>query len=62
MPVTTPAASPGGVPDWIHVWFYGPTFNLADLWLRGGLLVSGRGSRVPGSRPVSRAENTAARS
>ena len=30
----------GGVVDWIHVWFYGPTFNLADLWLRGGLLAA----------------------
>jgi lipoprotein signal peptidase len=30
----------GGVVDWIHVSFYGPTFNLADLWLRGGILVA----------------------
>jgi len=28
------------VVDWIHVSFYGPTFNLADLWLRGGLLAA----------------------
>jgi signal peptidase II len=30
----------GGVVDWLHVSFYGPTFNLADIWLRGGLLLA----------------------
>jgi signal peptidase II len=35
-----PAVLHGGVVDWIHVWFYGPTFNLADVWLRGGLLAA----------------------
>lgn len=30
----------GGVVDWLHVSFYGPTFNLADLWLRGGILIA----------------------
>lgn len=35
-----PAALHGGVVDWLHVWFYGPTFNLADIWLRGGLLIA----------------------
>jgi lipoprotein signal peptidase len=30
----------GAVTDWIHVWFYGPTFNLADVWLRGGVLIA----------------------
>ena len=30
----------GAVTDWIHVSFYRPTFNLADLWLRGGLLIA----------------------
>jgi lipoprotein signal peptidase len=30
----------GGVVDWLHLSFYGPTFNLADVWLRGGLLVA----------------------
>lgn len=30
----------GAVVDWIHVWFYGPTFNLADIWLRGGILIA----------------------
>jgi signal peptidase II len=30
----------GGVVDWLHVSFYGPTFNLADVWLRGGLLLA----------------------
>jgi signal peptidase II len=35
-----PAVMHGGVVDWLHVSFYGPTFNLADTWLRGGLLVA----------------------
>ena len=30
----------GAVTDWIHVSFYGPTFNLADVWLRGGILLA----------------------
>ena len=30
----------GGVVDWLHLSFYGPTFNLADVWLRGGLLIA----------------------
>jgi lipoprotein signal peptidase len=30
----------GGVVDWLHVSFYGPTFNLADVWLRGGVLIA----------------------
>jgi signal peptidase II len=30
----------GGVVDWLHVWFYGPTFNLADIWLRAGVLIA----------------------
>jgi signal peptidase II len=30
----------GGVVDWLRVSFYGPTFNLADLWLRGGILIA----------------------
>jgi len=33
----------GGVIDWIHLWFYGPTFNLADLWLRAGLIIATAG-------------------
>jgi len=33
----------GGVVDWIHLWFYGPTFNLADVWLRAGLLIAAAG-------------------
>jgi signal peptidase II len=36
----SPGVLHGGVVDWIHVSFYGPTFNLADLWLRGGILVA----------------------
>jgi signal peptidase II len=35
-----PGALHGGVVDWLHVWFYGPTFNLADIWLRAGLLLA----------------------
>jgi Signal peptidase (SPase) II len=35
-----PSALHGGVVDWLHVSFYGPTFNLADLRLRGGLLIA----------------------
>ena len=30
----------GGVTDWLHVAFYSPVFNLADLCLRGGLLIA----------------------
>jgi signal peptidase II len=33
----------GAVIDWIHVSFYAPTFNLADLWLRGGILLAAVG-------------------
>lgn len=35
-----PAGLHGAVTDWIHLSFYGPTFNLADVWLRGGLLIA----------------------
>lgn len=35
-----PGAPHGGVVDWLHVWFYGPTFNLADVWLRAGVLIA----------------------
>jgi signal peptidase II len=38
--VRAPAPLHGGVVDWLHVSFYGPTFNLADIWLRGGLLIA----------------------
>lgn len=38
-----PAPLHGGVVDWLHVWFYGPTFNLADIWLRAGLLFAAAG-------------------
>ena len=30
----------GGVVDWIHLSFYGPTFNLADIFLRAGVLLA----------------------
>jgi signal peptidase II len=35
-----PGVLHGGVVDWLHVSFYGPTFNLADVWLRAGLLIA----------------------
>jgi signal peptidase II len=35
-----PSAFHGGVVDWLHVSFYGPTFNLADVWLRAGVLIA----------------------
>ncbi len=38
--VRPPAVLHGGVVDWLHVSFYGPTFNLADIWLRAGLLAA----------------------
>lgn len=38
--VRPPGGLHGAVTDWIHVSFYSPTFNLADLWLRGGLLIA----------------------
>ncbi len=28
------------VADWLHVPFYSPTLNLADAWLRGGVLAA----------------------
>jgi lipoprotein signal peptidase len=31
------------VVDWIHVSFYGPTFNLADVCLRVGILLAAAG-------------------
>lgn len=34
-----PGGLHGAVVDWIHLSFYPPTFNLADVWLRTGLLV-----------------------
>jgi signal peptidase II len=53
-----PAVLHGGVVDWLHLSFYGPTFNLADIWLRGGLLVAGgvwlwhqRAGHAPRPRP-----------
>ena len=35
-----PAVLHGGVVDWLHLSFYGPTFNLADVWLRAGVLIA----------------------
>jgi signal peptidase II len=41
--IRPPSVLDGGVTDWLHIWFYGPTFNLADVWLRGGLLIAAAG-------------------
>ena len=38
--IRPPAVLHGGVVDWLHVSFYGPTFNLADVMLRGGVVVA----------------------
>jgi signal peptidase II len=38
--IRPPTVLHGGVVDWLHVSFYGPTFNLADIWLRAGVLVA----------------------
>ena len=38
-----PGGLHGAVIDWIHVSFYGPTFNLADVWLRGGIVLASVG-------------------
>jgi signal peptidase II len=38
-----PGGLHGAVIDWIHVSFYGPTFNLADVWLRGGIALAAAG-------------------
>ncbi len=38
-----PGVLHGAVIDWIHVSFYAPTFNLADVWLRGGILLAAAG-------------------
>ena len=35
-----PGGMHGAVVDWIHVSFYAPTFNLADVLLRGGILIA----------------------
>jgi signal peptidase II len=38
--IRPPSVLHGGVVDWLHVSFYGPTFNLADVLLRGGLVLA----------------------
>jgi signal peptidase II len=38
-----PGVLHGAVVDWIHVSFYAPTFNLADVFLRGGILIAALG-------------------
>jgi signal peptidase II len=41
--IRPPGVLHGGVVDWLHVWFYGPTFNLADIWLRAGVVIAAGG-------------------
>ncbi len=54
--VRAPGIFHGGVIDWLHLSFYSPTFNLADVWLRAGLLIAVIGwlrigaGRVPAGR------------
>ena len=36
----SPGPGRGAVVDWIKVPFYGPVFNLADVFLRGGILLA----------------------
>jgi signal peptidase II len=38
--IRPPAVLHGGVVDWLHISFYGPTFNLADVMLRGGIVLA----------------------
>ena len=38
--IRPPSVLHGGVVDWLHVSFYRPTFNVADVLLRGGLLLA----------------------
>ncbi len=51
--VRPPGILHGAVTDWIHVSFYGPTFNLADIWLRGGILLAALAWLWNRRRPVS---------
>ena len=41
--IRPPSVLHGGVVDWLHVSFYGPIFNLADVLLRGGLVLAAAG-------------------
>jgi signal peptidase II len=41
--IRPPGVLHGAVTDWIHVSFYGPTFNLADVFLRAGVLIAAAG-------------------
>ena len=43
----------GPVVDWIHVSFYGPTFNLADVWLRAGLVAAVAGALLGSRRTLA---------
>jgi signal peptidase II len=51
----SPGVLHGGVIDWVHLSFYGPTFNLADVWLRGGVLLAAGGWLWHGRSPAARA-------
>jgi signal peptidase II len=54
--IRPPSVLHGGVVDWLHVSFYGPTFNLADLMLRGGVILAAAAwllHQRSGARPVA---------
>jgi signal peptidase II len=50
--VRPPSVLHGGVVDWLHLSFYGPTFNLADVMLRGGIVVAAVAWLVMARRPA----------
>lgn len=51
--IQLPGLAHGAVTDWIHLSFYPPTFNLADLSLRVGLLVAGAAALLRARRSHS---------
>jgi signal peptidase II len=52
--VRPPSVLHGGVVDWLHLSFYGPTFNLADVMLRGGIVVAAVAWLITARRPAGR--------
>jgi signal peptidase II len=63
--IRPPGVLHGGVVDWLHVSFYGPNFNLADICLRAGVLIAVGGWLRPKRHPSgteSRCDSPADRS
>jgi signal peptidase II len=56
-----PGALHGGVVDWLHISFYGPTFNLADIWLRAGVVIAVGGWLWLHRRPTDHRRRSALR-